>query len=374
MNWPALSNLHSEPICGRGRAGRLAALLLLIGLAGCSTIGPYQGPITSTTAGPSAEPSTPDVVTAEAEPEPLPASVTPAPSPPAPATIAPPTRRILVVRSSDAENYLSVAQALLRSVPENYELVELNLADSEGETTSTNVGEAEWDAAVAIGADAASYAATRVQIPVIVCQIFDFEPLLEQNENFIAVEPLPPLELQLRSWQQIDPTAASVGIIVTADETELTSKALEAAEKLGLDLHTAVAATDRDALYQFKRFADNVDALWLQPLGSILSPTVIQEMLDYALGHRVQTIVFNPSLLDWGALLSVGSNTDDVAASIAQALDAIVSGNGADLQRALPLSAVDVHFNEAVAGQLGVFGPSEVARAKQLVTLRDDDS
>jgi len=357
-----------------GRISGLAALLLLSGLAGCSSIGPFRGPADrSPIESGSAPVAPPPGGMAEAEPAPPPAAP---PAPPvAPAPVEPaPRPRILVLRSSDADNYLGVAENLRGLLRDDYDLLEVNLAAAADAPLPASVVTAKWTAAVAIGTDAAAFAATELQIPVVICQIFDYAPLLAQHANFIGVEPLPPLELQLKSWKQIDPDATSLGIIVTADETELVTRAKEAAATFGLSLHAAIAATDQDALYQFKRFSEDVDALWLQPNSGILSPTVLQEMIDYALGHQVQTIVFNRALLDWGALLSVGSDTAEVAATVTRALGDIVDVDTADVARVWPLASVDVHFNEDVAGRLGVFGSSDVARAKQLVTARDDDS
>ena len=163
-------------------------------------------------------------------------------------------------------------------------------------------------------------------------------------------------------------------MIVTEDDDRLIADAEAAAGKLGMTLHVAVAVTDRDAIYQFKRFAQSVDGLWLQPNSRILSPTAIREMLDYALGHQVRTIVFSPSLLEWGALLSVGSSTDDVAATVAATLGEVVKGDAAGLDRVRPLSRVEIRVNEDVAGQLGIPDAAELARTRQLVTSRDDDT
>lgn len=372
--WPLTTACRRPPGSAvRAWALHLTSLCLLAGLAGCSTIESYPGTVDSSFPESIPAPTEPSSVTPAAAESADETTVPPIPPTPETAPVEPAAQRVLVVLSSDADNYRGVSEALSSNLPDHYELLEINLAAGDVEKQAADIAASEWAAAVAIGADAADFAASRLQIPVVLCQVFDFEGLLLQHDNFVGVEPLPPLDLQLKSWKQLDPDATRVGIIVGPDETGLLARAEEAAAGLGLQLHPAVAMTDQDALYQFKRFAEDVDALWLQPNGRILSPSVLHEMLDYARRHQVQTIVFNRALLDWGALLSVGSDPAAVAASVASALQAIVGGN-AGLARIFPLASVDLHFNEQVAGEIGAIGPSDVARARQLNMASDDDS
>jgi putative ABC transport system substrate-binding protein len=352
--------------------------LALLGLlAGCSSLAHFSG--SSAPAGAIAD--NPGDLTAEPAPAPEPPAppATPPAAPPAAtvATAAPIARpaepaRILVLRSSDADNYLSVSDALIPQLDQRFESLAVNLADAGIDAEAITA--IEWTAAVAIGVDAADFAAARLNVPIVFCQIFDYGPLLERHPNLIGVEPLPPLELQLGSWRAIAPDALSVGLIVPEGETELVAAAQAAATAFNVELHTAYALTDRDATYQFKRFAQSVDALWLQPDSTILSPTAIRDILDYALVHQVQTIVFSPTLLDWGALLSVGSDTDDVAQIVALALDTLAFGDSDKLARVLPLTRVDAELNPEVASRLGVSIRPRAQGGRLLVTTRDDDT
>ena len=117
-----------------------------------------------------------------------------------------------------------------------------------------------------------------------------------------------------------------------------------------------------------------VDGLWLYPSREILSPASIQEILDYALTHKVQTIVFNKALLDWGALLSVGSNTEDVAAAAAELLDDLLGGNSASISRMKPLTSVETHLNQDIAQKLGVTASAPGEVRHELLTAIEDDS
>ena len=68
----------------------------------------------------------------------------------------------------------------------------------------------------------------------------------------------------------------------------------------------------------------------------------------------MHTVVFNPSLLQWGALISVGNDPADVATQVSRVVDAVADGRTSELRRVTPLSTVRVEINEGAASALGV--------------------
>lgn len=262
-------------------------------------------------------------------------------------------RRILVLRSSDAASYTEVADALDELLAGRYELQDVNYDELDAAGISA-VANTDVAAAVAIGLDAATFAATKLALPTVVCQVFDPEPLVSQRDAVFGVAALPPPALQLQAWKRLAPTVASAGIIVSQSDRAFVTEAKQAAADAGIALRVEFASSDRELLYRFKRLAPELDGFWLFPDNKILSPSVLHEIFDYALVHKVHSIVFNPSLLNWGALLSVGGSSDNVAATVATVLDAVVDGSSSELRRVTPLSAVDARVNEEIAGSLGL--------------------
>jgi ABC-type uncharacterized transport system substrate-binding protein len=153
----------------------------------------------------------------------------------------------------------------------------------------------------------------------------------------------------LGSWAEIAGSAQSVGVIVSASDSAVVSAAEAAGASLGINVIAEFAESDREAIYRFKRLARDVDGLWLFPDSAILGPAVMREMFAYASEHGVHTIVFSPALLDWGALISVGSSADEIAAAVAGAVEKIRHGQTADLPRVTALKVVDIAINEEVA-------------------------
>jgi hypothetical protein len=349
----------------------LVPLLLVIG-TGCTPI-PYL-PEEATPVEPVAPTEEVAVVSHQAATDLQPSEPMPDETRPTARQLQPLKSRVLVLRSSDAENYRDVATALARELSTRYELHEIDLSDPGIREAAARADSSAWSAAIAIGEDAAEFAANELDVVTVFCQIFDYGPLLDTHQHLFGVEPLPPLKLQLESWQQLSPNASSIGLIVSHDKTDLVEEAKAVAAELGIELRASFAVTDQDAIYQFKRFAQTVDGLWLYPSREILSPGSIREILDYALVHQVQTIVFNKSLLDWGALLSVGSNTDDVAASAAAMVDELVRGDRTGVGRMKPLTTVETHLNEETAEKLGIAGSAPADQDDQLLTAIENDS
>lgn len=266
--------------------------------------------------------------------------------------------RILVLRASDAESYTDIAVSLDALLGERFELEQASLAQSTAASIADHGADA-WSAAIAIGADAADAVDTELGVPTVFCQIVDYGSLLEVRDTLFGVEALPPLDLQLKSWKQLAPHVTSVGALIAEDDVGLADQARQAAAANGIELHVEFASTDREALYRFRRLAASVDGIWLLPSSGILSPRVLREMLDYARSRQIYSIVFDDALLGWGASLSVGSDSTDVAATVSRVVEALVRGEAPELDRVTPLTAVDLRINPELAIGLGVVAPAE---------------
>ena len=319
---------------------------------------------------PAPEPGAPATLP-EALPEP--SAAEPPPAPPAP---APPVRdavpqpsaadaelerkRILVVRSSDIADLQAVAEALDAVLGARYELEHVSLSAA----PDIGHGAADLAGAVAIGLEAAAFAARELSVPIVFCQVFGYEPLLALPAALYGVAALPPLDMQLASWMELAPQARAIGLIIGPEHADLVAEARRAAEAAGVELNAELATSDREALYRFKRLVPEIDGIWLFPDNDILSPRVIRELLAYALKHRVHTIVFSPALLEWGALLSVTSRAPDVAETVAAVLDELGNGSGHSVPPITPLTQIEVRVNEHAAAALGLVPAAALSRAE----------
>ena len=179
---------------------------------------------------------------------------------------------------------------------------------------------------------------------------------------------MPPLDLQVLDWKKIDPNLRRLGLIVSQQHTDLIPLAERAAAAAAVTVKHEISDSDRATLYLFKRLAPQIDGLWLVPDDRILSPTVLRELLSYAVSHSVRVCVFSDAVLDWGALISASPTPEDVARSLRRVLEAMFENHGNTLPPLTPLSELSVRINTQVAGRLGLSIPprgSWIVRGEQ---------
>lgn len=304
------------------------------------------------------EPEPPPALTAH-EPVPVSAPAAPVAAAPAPAPVrgttspAPPEAKpVPVLLPAQSGTFTGVLPAL------EAELSARKLVVSPVPLAALDPGGAGLDAGssgpvVALGT-AATQAALRLGLraPVVFCQVPEFD--FDATPHAYGVAHVPPLDLQLKAWRRLAPALRRIALVLGRDETLLAARARDAAEAQGLELELHLASSDQEAVYHFKRAAAGVDGLWLLPDNTVLSPRAIREMLDHAAARNVQTLVFTPSLLEWGALLSVAATDGDLARTLAGVVEALVDGRGGDLPPITPLSELEARVNVLAAERLGL--------------------
>jgi ABC-type uncharacterized transport system substrate-binding protein len=189
----------------------------------------------------------------------------------------------------------------------------------------------------------------------VFCLVFNYLEFLEVGRRIWGVSPLPPLALPLRGWTSVNPLRRRIGLIVSDAHSTLIDEAVAAAGD-AFEIKHAVSSSDRETLYLFKRLAADVDGFWLVPDNQILSPSVLRDLLEYAVTHDVGVLVFNESLLSWGALMSAATTATDVARGVRAVLDRVAAGATKDLPQLTPRAETRLTVNNDVAGRLGVTG------------------
>jgi ABC-type uncharacterized transport system substrate-binding protein len=147
----------------------------------------------------------------------------------------------------------------------------------------------------------------------------------------------------------MDPEIRNVGAILGEGHEDLIAEAEQAMKKQGIKFNYAIANSDRETLYLFKRLVRDIDGYLLFPDNRILSRTVFKEIMSEAARHRVQIAVFNESLLPHGATFSASAVDSNVVDTIIFALNEIVRGNIADLAPLSALSEIRIQTNPAMA-------------------------
>lgn len=322
------------------RTGLLTAAATALLLAGCVASSP-----------PAALPE-PAPAPAVVEPPPPPEAAGPGAAPSAPAAAA--RAEIALVLDTTTPAHEPVAAAIETTLPPRRFRVTRLVASATDELAALR---GRSITVVAVGPEAVRAArAALPDRPLVFCQVPRPREVLATGGPAWGVAPLPPLELQLKSWLAVDPTLRTVALIVGNGNggAALAEEARHAARSLAADLLVETSDSDRETLYLFRRLATAVDGLWLLPDNDALSPQVLRELLPYAASRGVGVLTFNEALLARGALLSATAVPDDVAANVVRVVERVVAGDTADLPALTPLSAAALTLNRGVAAALGL--------------------
>jgi ABC-type uncharacterized transport system substrate-binding protein len=319
---------------------RLGLLLLVfVGLGGCSLLAPQSPAVDVPVPEPVLEPVV-EVPVAE-----IPARVEPQPvaRPPKPARLPP----VAIVLTSRLPAFQDVANALADQL-DDVKVYDLSDKNQTPVAVLRAVNDSGSGTVVAIGLRAATSSVEMAESPVIFSQVFNYQDHGLLTEKSRGVAPLAPLDAQLAAWIRLDPSIHNLGIIIGEGHDDLIAEAELAAEKHKVQLQIRVAHSDQETLYIFRRMAQNIDGFWLFPDNRILSPRSIEKILETAKRGRIAVAVPNDSMLNMGATISIGSQAEDIAATIARIIRKIQVDGLESIPAISPLSAVRVLTRDSV--------------------------
>ncbi len=206
-------------------------------------------------------------------------------------------------------------------------------------------------AVVAIGLRAARSSVAMSAAPVVFSQVFNYQEHSLLGESSRGVAAVAPLDAQLAAWKEMEPTLASVGLVIGPGHDALLEEAELAAERHGVRLTVNEANSDQEALYFFKRMVRNIDGFWLLPDNRVLSGRVLREMVGQANRRNVSVLVPNPNMLSLGATISVSTVATDIAARIRDIVDLINQGQLDAVAPMTALTEIRVETNAALLGR-----------------------
>ncbi len=334
---------------------RILARLLVLGLtalmSGCSFLASLSAPdagepVVEPQLPPDLKPVTPSVEPDDPAPEP---AVADDPEPVA----VPDTLRVAVLLSARTAAYENVANALAAQL-ENVDIYDLTDRSLTPNETLESIRSSGTEVVVAIGIRATALAHSIEGVPVVFSQVFNIGEIDLGADTVRGVSVLPPLDLQMAAWRELNPNLSSVGAIIGTGHERLIDEATRSAEANGVRFQYRLAQSDRETLYLFTRLVPDIDGFWLFPDNRILSASVLRQMLTYANRHRVQVAVFNDSLLALGATISTTSVDEDIAETIVAVANKLLNEGGIGVPTVTPLNKIQIRTS--ATGPLQIAG------------------
>lgn len=321
-----------KPASQAGAASRLASALLALGLAGCASAPPPTDATTSNLPDPELV-EIPRLERRKAMATPI------SPAPPAVPLPAPPG--VAIVLSARQPAYEAVAIELGQRL-DNAAIYDLSDRSMTPETAFRQIADSDTGAIVAIGLSAARSAVALATIPVVFCQVFNYQDPGLVTDSSRGVAALAPLDAHLDAWKRANPGLRRVGAIIGEGHDDLVEEAHIAADRHGIELTVVVVGSDQEAQYQFRRIVNDIDGFWLFPDSRVLSSRSLRGILAQARRSKVEVAVSNDALLTLGATISISSVPADIASTVIEVIRRIEAGQLPGLPDITPLSAIQV--------------------------------
>ncbi len=215
---------------------------------------------------------------------------------------------------------------------------------------------------VAIGLLAARAARALSDKQIIFCQVFDYADPGLIKPWMKGVSMLPRFNEGFRVWKDLDPRIARVALITGPNREQLVAEALAAGSDHGIEVVHRLVHTDKETLHAFKDLAPDIQGLWLLPDNHVLSKGVIRSIMSHGVRQSKEVIVFSPSLLSIGGLISLQIDEADVALQVLERLQQAYGRAEVPGPDVVYLSRMRVQINAGMARRLGLSIPTEYQR------------
>lgn len=266
---------------------------------------------------------------------------------------------VTILVSRDIPAYTRVASELSKHLTKRSKVYNL---DGDADAIEKVLRETQWserEQVVAIGLAAARAARELSGKQVIFCQVFNYTDYDLITPWMKGVSMLPRFSEQLRVWKDVNPNLRRVALITGANQHHLITAAIEAAQDYGMEVVYREVHSDKETLYSFKRLAPEVQGLWLLPDNRVLSAGVIRALMSYAVRQRKEVLVFSPTLLKIGGLISIEGTESDVAGQVLARLQQAYGQKEIPGPDVLPLTSMQLQINARMAKQLGLALPAK---------------
>ncbi len=208
---------------------------------------------------------------------------------------------------------------------------------------------------LAIGRDALKNVRKVRDIPVVYIMVLTPQSILTHNENFygICMNVLP--ATQLKIFKKAIPDLKNIGLIYNPDNTGIFSrKAVEAAEKEGINLIVRKAVRASDVPTVLKDMADKIDAFWMLPDITLMTPESVELLLLTSIEKKIPILTFSNKYVEIGAIMSVAVNPQDMGIQAGELARKIMAGDIAGQDRTIYARKGVITFNTKVAEKLGI--------------------
>lgn len=210
---------------------------------------------------------------------------------------------------------------------------------------------------LAVGVQAAAVARDDLKsIPVVFAVVANPESSgLVGVSNLTGVSLVIPVRTQLLTLKSIVPKVTRVGVIYNPRKTgAIIEEAFKAAKELGFVLIASKVDAKEDVPKALRAFSEGVDAFWMVPDPTVVSPESFRLILDFTFEKKVPFLAYAKPLVDQGALVSLAPSYSGMGAQACSIAKQVLGG--ASISK-IPVAApkgLELTFNLNTAKRIGV--------------------
>lgn len=158
---------------------------------------------------------------------------------------------------------------------------------------------------VAIGSQALE-AVKDLNSAILYLLVANPEAIIQQRANITGIRMLTAPAPQLTTIKETFPAVKRIGLLHNPQSSaDFLSQAYDAAGRLDLTIVSAPASSDREAFTLLEGMADSLDAVWLIPDNTLISPILLNGLALLTLKNGIPLIAFAPKYLDLGAAMAI---------------------------------------------------------------------
>jgi len=173
--------------------------------------------------------------------------------------------------------------------------------------TIANIRSFQPDLILAMGYQGLEVAVQVPDVPIIYLLVANPNRIVGQRDNITGIELRLPATLQLQTMHKHLPDMKRLGVIYNQKRTgKLIAEAQKAAQDNAISL-VALPLRKQDKFSELLKVIqkEKIDAFWMIPDITILSPTTLHDLLLFSLEKKIPLITFANRFLQQGAAISI---------------------------------------------------------------------
>lgn len=232
---------------------------------------------------------------------------------------------ILVVQSSRVKPYEEAFRGFSRAC--RHETIRFVVSEAKEIEISDFIREEDPRLIVAIGADALEQVRQVRSIPIVYLMVLNPTKIMSEAKNSTGVLMTPSPVQQLDLIRKALPNVSKLGVLHDPNNsTKFIRQAVDAARPLGLELVIREVHAPREAPGALLRLRGEIDAFWMLPDPSVVSPETMEFFILFSGENRIPLITFSRKYVDLGALLALDVDPFDMGMQAGEMAGRIVQG------------------------------------------------